>query len=62
MPKINVRLPKLYLDKIDELVKESDNPFSKSLGYPTRSDFIRIAVSHMLKHEGKLPDFEVKTN
>lgn len=61
MVKVDVRIPKLYLSLINELVKESNNPLSLELGYPTRSDFIRMSITHMLKHEGKLPDFGANT-
>lgn len=56
MPVVKIRVPELYLGLIDELVDESDKPFSRDLGYPNRSAFIRVAISDLLKREGKLPD------
>lgn len=64
MPLINIRIPELYLGLIDELVEESGTEFnelSKDLGYPNRSAVIRVAISDLLKKEGKLPNIKGAT-
>ena len=60
MPVVKVRVPQIYLDLVDELVEESFDPLSKELGYPNRSAFIRVAISDLLKKEGKLPSYKME--